>query len=499
MTTCFLAPDPLESTYFIPGSNTPGNGVQLFIYTAGSSTKTTVYKDNAAAVAWTNPIVLDSGGNLPSGGTIWIPQGTTIKAVYAPSTDTDPPASPYLTIDNISGVNDVASQLAQNEWIVGPAPTFVSGTQFTMSGDQTSVFKAGRRVKTTNTGGTVYSTILGAVFSSPLTTVTVTSDAGGMDSGLSAVSYGILASQNLSLPETTRVAEAMVRGRITVVPGQAITSSDVAATTAIYFTPHRGNIVDIYDGSAYFQRFKFNEISTAIASSWSGVRDVFAYSTGSTVALTTVAWTNDTTRDSALSTQNGVPVLASDLTKLYLGTVWTTSGAIPDTASTRGVWNYWNQTPLPLSLVFPATAYTYTAASTGTATVMGGVSTNVLTVVLGDRTLVDVSFVVSGNVNHSTAEGTIGCAIGVDTFSSFGSPSVIASEGLLPRWPNSAGTSGTFGWASSQYKSSPGIGRHLIVPVIAFRCATSVIFVANQSQGASPDIPDSGIVGTILA
>lgn len=197
MTTCFLAPDPIQGTFLIPGGNTPGNGVQLFLYAAGSSTKQTVYKDSAAATPWSNPIVLDSGGNLPNGSEVWFPTGQTFKAVWAPSNDTDPPASPYRTMDNLAGMNDV-SVTAQSEWVSGPTPTFVSSTQFTLSGDQTSTFTKARRVKTTNTGGTVYGVITSVTFAANTTTVNIVSDSGNLDSGLSAVFYGILDPANPS-------------------------------------------------------------------------------------------------------------------------------------------------------------------------------------------------------------------------------------------------------------------------------------------------------------
>jgi hypothetical protein len=110
MTTCFLAPDPIQSMQFIPGGIVPAAGGKLFFYVAGSvSTKQTVYKDNAAAVSWSNPIVLDSGGNLPSGGEVWFPTGQVFKAVLAPFNDTDPPGSPYWSKDNLPGINDVSS------------------------------------------------------------------------------------------------------------------------------------------------------------------------------------------------------------------------------------------------------------------------------------------------------------------------------------------------------------------------------------------------------
>ena len=112
MPTTFLAPR-VNQTFFIPGSNTPANGAQLFSYAAGTTSKTTVYKDNAAATPWSNPIVLDSGGNLPSQGELWQLTGTSMKYVFAPANDTDPPTSAYATFDNIAGINDITTTVNQ--------------------------------------------------------------------------------------------------------------------------------------------------------------------------------------------------------------------------------------------------------------------------------------------------------------------------------------------------------------------------------------------------
>lgn len=194
-----LGPDPLQGTWFIPGGNTPASGGQLFSYVAGSSTKTTLYKDNAGGSSWTNPIVLDSGGNLPSGGQIWIPAGVTIDVVFAPANDVDPPQSPYRTLQDIDGINDVSS--AVSEWVTGPAPTYVSGTQFVVQGDQTTTLKNGRRLRSTNTGGTIYGRITSVTASAGSTTINTVSDTGSLDSGLSAISYGLLDPQNTSIDE----------------------------------------------------------------------------------------------------------------------------------------------------------------------------------------------------------------------------------------------------------------------------------------------------------
>lgn len=180
-------------------SGAPAVGGLLFFYVAGStSTKQNTYTDSTGLVANTNPIVLDALG-MPTTTQIWFTAGLSYKAVYAPAGDTDPPSSPIWSIDNLKGVNDTTSTF--DEWNVATlTPTFVSTTSFTLAGDQTTEFQKNRRVKSTNSGGTVYSTITNSVFAA-LTTVTVVNDgAGVLDAGLSAVSLGVLRAINNSIP-----------------------------------------------------------------------------------------------------------------------------------------------------------------------------------------------------------------------------------------------------------------------------------------------------------
>lgn len=179
-------------------SGLPAVGNKLFFYVAGSvNTKQNTYTDSTGAVANTNPIILDALGQ-PTNTQIWFTAGQSYKVVYAPSTDTDPPTSPIWTVDNLVGINDTGSTLDQ--WVAsGVTPTFVSATQFTVPGDQTSAFAVGRRVKCTVTAGTVYGRISASVFAA-LTTVTVVLDSGALDSGLSAVQLGLLTPDNSSIP-----------------------------------------------------------------------------------------------------------------------------------------------------------------------------------------------------------------------------------------------------------------------------------------------------------
>jgi hypothetical protein len=193
--------NPWSGRQFVDSNGKPYSGAKLFVYAAGSSTKVTTYKDSAGTSNHTNPILLNTKGEpADSGGSsqpIWQAGGSAVKLVLASSTDTDPPTSPISTWDNISGINDTSVTIDQ--WVTGPTPTYSSGTSFTLVGDQTSDAEIGRRIKTTNSGGTVYSTITNSVFTS-VTTVTVVNDSGALDSGLSALSYGLITSNNSALP-----------------------------------------------------------------------------------------------------------------------------------------------------------------------------------------------------------------------------------------------------------------------------------------------------------
>lgn len=101
---------------------------------------------------------------------------------------------PPSTVNNSARqmMADVAAWYQAAEWMnFGDTPTFVSATSFSVPGNQTARYANGRRVRTVNTGGTIYGTITGSTFTS-VTTVTLTPDTGALDSGLSEVDIGII-------------------------------------------------------------------------------------------------------------------------------------------------------------------------------------------------------------------------------------------------------------------------------------------------------------------
>ncbi len=208
MANCFPAPDPLQSQFFIPVTNLPGNGVKVFCYLNFTTTKQSVFKYSAGASAFTNPIILDADGNLPINAEMYIQTGKTMTFVYAPSNDTDPPSNPYRQLNDIQGINDplvvATSSVFSTEWVVPSAgAAFVTASSFTLPGDFTAPGQAdsGRRIKAQVTAGTVYGYIHDASISASSTLVNIIPDIGqALDSGLSSLSWGLLSAKNASMP-----------------------------------------------------------------------------------------------------------------------------------------------------------------------------------------------------------------------------------------------------------------------------------------------------------
>lgn len=184
---------------FLDSSGNPATGYKLHFFAAGSTTYQNTYQDSGGLSAHANPIVLNARGQPPAA--VWGTVGLTYKMILASPTDSSPPVTSIETVDNIAGINDASVTIDQ--WVgSGLTPTYVSAVSFTLSGDQTTAFHPGRRLKTTNSGGSIYSTIISSAFGA-LTTVTVVNDSGVLDSGLSAVSYGLLTATNPSTPLLT--------------------------------------------------------------------------------------------------------------------------------------------------------------------------------------------------------------------------------------------------------------------------------------------------------
>ncbi|GIK95807.1 MAG: hypothetical protein BroJett029_00160 [Alphaproteobacteria bacterium] len=134
---------------------------------------------------------------------------------------------------------DIRGWYQDAEWIdLGHAPVYAGTTTFTLSGDQTAVYHAGRRLRAIGAAPfTIYGTVTGASYASE-TTVTVAWDAGGLDNTLTRVAVGALSAANAAMPRAT----AAIAGAVELAtdgetqagsdPARAVTPAGLAAAAA---------------------------------------------------------------------------------------------------------------------------------------------------------------------------------------------------------------------------------------------------------------------------
>jgi hypothetical protein len=93
--------------------------------------------------------------------------------------------------------------------------------------------------------------------------------------------------------------------------------------------------------------------------------DVYIYNNSGTLTLEFLAWTNGTTRATALVLQDGVYVKTGATTRRYLGTFYTTATTTTeDSAAKRYLWNNYNRVVRKMqSALETADSWTYSTAT----------------------------------------------------------------------------------------------------------------------------------------
>lgn len=182
----------LNETEFLDNDGLPLAGGNITTYEGGSFTvEQTSYTSSAGDTPNSQPIELDSSGRLPAGIAIWLENGLTYNLVLRDATDT----IVLKFFENVVGVaaSTPGGSSDADVWnSVAPVPTYINGTSFLVSGNLTTEFALGNRVRATVDGGFLYSTVSAVLFSSPNTQVTVINDGTALDSSLSAVEWSSL-------------------------------------------------------------------------------------------------------------------------------------------------------------------------------------------------------------------------------------------------------------------------------------------------------------------
>lgn len=160
--------------------------------------------------------------------------------------------------------------------------------------------------------------------------------------------------------------------RLTLTSATPIPTSDVTAATTVYLTPYSGNGISLYDGSSTWAVLESAEVSLSLSGLTANTNyDIFAYDVSGTLTLEAVAWTNDTTRATALVKQDGVWVKTGATARRYVGTIRTTAtiGQCEDsrggsnTIARRYVFNADNRLARPMIVTEPTSTWSYTTST----------------------------------------------------------------------------------------------------------------------------------------
>jgi len=214
--------------------------------------------------------------------------------------------------------------------------------------------------------------------------LTVPTGAAGLTDTVPEYNVGAAANAGPTLGQVGAVINpARCEARLSVSSTLAVPTADTTSTTFIYWLPYAGNRVSLWNSTN--SRWETYALATAGLSlaittlTATIVYDIAINWNAGSPTLVATAWTNATTRATALTYTDGVLMVGSNR---YVGTVYVSSPlSIIDSAASRGVWNYYNRVRRKLLVIDTASSWTYN----GGFHQAHGLSTNALGVVVGVR------------------------------------------------------------------------------------------------------------------
>lgn len=432
--TYTLSPSP-----FLTATDTSGkpiNNACVWTYTAGTTTAATTYSDTAGT--WnTNPIRTDASGRFTTA--VYLIAGQSYKFVYEGSCTPPAHGTTIRTQDNIAGVPASSATVdvtaTAGETITAGHCAYLSDGSGSKTAGQWYNCDAGAAYSSTTplaglavaaiasgSSGTVR--LAGSV--TGLTSLTVGADyyvgtAGAISTSAATNARKVgRADSTASLIVATNPAVANVvfvdDFRLSLTSATCVTTGDVTAATTLYLTPCTGNRITLFDTAGNPTTYTTAEVSIAVPATTSQLYDVFVYANSGVPTLELVAWTNDTTRATALARTNGRWTKSGDSTRLYVGSFRTTgtSGQTEDSAVKRYVWNAYQRRRRGLFVADSTASWNYTTA---TYRQFDGSTANQVDVVIGlAEAALDLT--VASTAQNGTAGGVqASIAIGEDSTS----------------------------------------------------------------------------------
>lgn len=276
----------------------------------------------------------------------------------------------------------------------------------------------------------------------------------------------------------------VAQGRLTLESGVAVSTTDQLAKGNLYYTPHSGNAISLYSGTAWVTR-TFSEVTLALTLTSGKPYDIFAYDNSGVVALESLVWTNDTTRATALVRQDGVWCKTGVLTRRYIGTIYASAGnQCEDSAAKRFVWNMYNRVRRHMSVYDATNSWNYTLATIRQA---NAAVTNQLDMVRGlDEDNAEAG--IAASFSNGSANVIVTGGIGLDATNALAADSDAAYQATL--------AVSTVQQMRASYRGMPGVGRHFLT-WLEYSTATGTTTWYGDNNVVT--IARSGIQGSVIA
>jgi hypothetical protein len=268
--------------------------------------------------------------------------------------------------------------------------------------------------------------------------------------GLGTATTDAASLQNLINANVRKVCDF----RLTLTTGVPVTTADVTAVTNLYFSPYGGgNQIALYNGTNWII---YSSAEMSITNSGVGgavPSDVFCFANAGVPTLEFSQWTNDTTRATALTTQDGVLVKTGSTIRRYVGTIRATGGgAFSDSYATRWVWNYYNRVVRPMrSATESADSWTYATATYRQANAN---TANQLDFVIGWAEDALMAIVQAAGANNGAAPVAVPVSIGLDS-------TTTPATGCL-MCPGLTQVTNFYVPTTAQLTTIPAVGRHFL-------------------------------------
>lgn len=401
----------------------PLAGGSVTFYATGTLNLLNVYSDVALSVPLPNPVPLNAAGRTSTTST-----GTATGVYYQ--------QQPYdYVVKDATGVTIVpTTTFAGSQWpgqvqgqaVLSPAANANGYTnRFT-----TTINKASAGTHSLFAGTRFDIPTIGAG-ASTLTEADTVYIEGAPAAGTTASALHVAAGAT-RLDGPTYVQSVQVAGipavnsfRLSATTGLAVTTADVLAVGQLYFTPYIGNVILLYNGSSW-DAYTSAEVNFSVLSAASTMNDVFVYASAGILNFDLVPWTNDTTRATALTTQDGILVKSGTPARRYVGTFRTTTviGQTEDSFANRLIWNYYNRVMRPMRVVDTTDIWVYAVATWRQAR---ATATNQLGCVIGVAEVNVNATVISSAFNDTASKaGLVG--IGLNSTSALAAGVVVSNS-----------------------------------------------------------------------